>query len=124
MIAIVSYPVGPACAVRLEDGRLVRGYRVADDYRPLDHEVVYRGEPIRLRYIGPTGRVVEDEHGQQQIGPKPGGGTELQRYEEATAEITPIEPPPLTGPLPRLPYPGDVPRGTSALGVPRGTPER
>lgn len=91
-VAIVSSPVGEPCTVRDPSGRIIRGYRPPEGYQLSENEVLFRGQPVRARWVDArSGEPTEDEvTGRQLLGPKPGGGVELVRCDEYRLEVEPI----------------------------------
>lgn len=97
-VSVVVVPIGPPCCVQTDDGLLIRGYRVEDDYIPAQSEHVFVGRPVRFRTVNPKGDVVFDADGRQQTH-KSANGRSLTLLEDgARIEVRPVEPPPL---LPR-----------------------
>ena len=43
MVSVVAYPLGPHCTVLTPEGVIVHGYRVHDDHKGCQSEVVTRG---------------------------------------------------------------------------------
>lgn len=92
-------PIGPPCAVQLDDGRVVHGFRVPDDHPRGTSDVVFVGEPVRhIVTAKRNGRVVHDEEGRATLYVDAGSGKAIRGAdvgEETVDHVEPAEPPPL-----------------------------
>lgn len=96
---------GPRCSIQTDQGHLLTGARVPDDYVPSDHEVVYRGRAVRFRGIdGPNGQVVFDGDGKQQKH-KDANGWSFSTFQIAAVwEVREVPAPELLPPIARGTY--------------------